>query len=105
MIRDERDLPEELACPPGRELLALPADLGLALEQHEELAAALPLAGQHLPLPEVDLVGDRGHLPELLLGEPGEERHLRDRFDLRVLAKPHSHGASLSGAQRAVTSS
>jgi len=74
-VRDERDLAEEFAGTPRRQLLAFARHLGLALEQNEELATPLTLANQHLVRREVDLVRNRGDLAEFAPRQTCEQRY------------------------------
>ena len=81
---------------PAPSLLMLCAALGhvgLALQQHEELAAARALLRHLLALAEVDLVRDVRDLLELVLGAAREERDLLDQLDLLVAVQ---HVTSLS---------
>jgi len=95
-VRDERDLAEEFAGTPRRQLLAFARHLGLALEQNEELATPLTLANQHLVRREVDLVRNRGDLAEFAPRQTCEQRYIRDQVDLRGAAHAGRHGTSLT---------
>src|SRR4029450_11953446 len=102
-VRDQRDLPEELAGPPGRELPAVSAHLRLALEENEEFATAVALTRQNLSLGQVDLVRDGRDPRQLGLRKACEQRHLPDELDLLVPAEAERHGLSVRIYPAAIT--
>src|SRR6202043_1080753 len=85
----ERDLAEEVALVHGVDALVALRHVRLALEQDEELAAAIAFLGHDLSLGKIELVRDVGDLSEPFLRELREEGHLLDQLDLSVLAQTH----------------
>ena len=76
--------------------LAVLDHLDVAVEQDEELAPALTLANRVLPGRQLDLVGDRGDLAELLVA-PREQRCVLQQVDFLVPSNSsEAHGRSLS---------
>ena len=78
--------------------MAAARHLGLALQEYEELAAAVSLGRHLLSCRQVELVGDVRDLLEALLVELREERTLLEKLDFRVLAQSHRANISPSGA-------
>src|SRR5687767_12690667 len=81
LARQERGLAEEVSRPERPAVLAVDADRGLTLEDHEEAAAAHPLPERALTLGE-DLFVDRVRKSlELGAAEVREERQPRKAVD------------------------
>ena len=88
--RDQRDLAEEVAGAEHAHLPAAAMHLGVAVEDHEELVAAIPFPREHLARLDVDLVGDLRDLVHLGPAELAEERRtLRMRSILAFLPRRH----------------
>src|SRR6185437_7437992 len=83
-VGDQRDLTEEVARAERVDLLAALGDVGRPLEDDEELAPAIAFAHELLAFGEVDLIGGRGDLFELVLRARLEERHLLDQINFLV---------------------
>src|SRR2546430_2075513 len=89
-VVDEGDLAEEIAG--AKSPLTLGGvHLGAALQDDEEVSAALALLGQDPARRDVDLVGAGGDERELLVVAAAEERHRAQTFDTGIC-----HGAEFS---------
>ena len=91
-LLEERELTEGVARADRRDLAAVPAHLGLALEDHEELVAGLALGHERLPGRDADLLGPLGDQLEVLAGAGREQRDLLEVIDEDVAP---SHGPGI----------
>ena len=87
---DERDLPEEVRRLQRVHLAPVLDHVRGALDEHEELAAGLPLPGELLAFLEVDLVGDPADRVELALRAVREQRRPLEQLRLRILSQTHA---------------
>ncbi len=90
LLRNKRDLAEEVVLAEHVDPPAVLLHLDCALEDDDELASPCAFLRQHLPFRKVDLVRDRRDLLERFLRQPREERHVADQLDLGVLAEAHA---------------
>src|SRR5215204_151591 len=87
--RDERHLAEEGAGAQQLRLVPRGLDVDGPIEEEEELVALPPLFDQLRTRRQAQLVRQRRDLAQLLLRATGEQRHLPEQFELRILAHPH----------------
>src|SRR4051794_38510651 len=93
-LLDQRDLAKELAAGPRGQMLAVLRDLGVAIDDHEELLADVALLAKRLSSRDLEVLADPGELPELLAREALEQRDALECIDLGVLAE-QLHGPTL----------
>src|SRR6266496_1775471 len=86
-LLEQRDLAEELAGCARRQPLAVPCDLGLAVDDHEELLADLALLTEHLAGRNLEILAHPREMNELLARETLEQGGAPERLHLRVLAE------------------
>src|SRR5579884_3085569 len=88
LAREQRDLAEERAAPEAVDELPLPLDARSPVDDDHEVARhAVALADERAALAQVVLVGDRGDLAQVALGELREERDSLEELDLGVPAE------------------
>src|SRR5918999_966578 len=87
---DKGDLADEVAGAAGADSAALALDLGIALDDHEELVTDLALPGEGGALGDLHVLTYASQLGELLLRQPLEQRGALECLDLGVLTEePH----------------
>src|SRR5918992_2657190 len=89
-LLDKGDLADEVAGAAGADTAALALDLGVALDDHEELVTDLALPGEGGALGDLHVLTHASQLGELLLRQPLEQRGALECLDLGVLTEePH----------------
>src|SRR5918996_1651510 len=96
-LGDQGDLTHEVAAGQRRDPPALPDDLDLAVDEHEELVPDLALLAQDPARLNLQVLADPLQLDELLAGEAREEGDALERLHLGVLAE-QSHGSNPSSS-------
>src|SRR6266508_1210294 len=88
-LRDERDLPEEIALLHRVDSAVALRHVGLTREEDEELASTVAFRRHLLAARKIELIGNPSNLLEALLRQAREERHLLNQLDLAVLSEAH----------------
>ena len=95
---EQCEVAEEVAGPERRDLLTVTGDLGVALDDHEELGPGRALAHEDLAGVDADVLGPPGHEAQILLGAGREQRDLGQVVNERIAlrhAGESSHGVNL----------
>jgi hypothetical protein len=82
--REQRELAEEVAGAEPAEQPAAPMNLGLSVDEHEELVRDSAFADEATSGRDVELVDERSDGSELRSRAVGEERNAPHELDLRV---------------------
>src|SRR5918999_1333624 len=99
-LLDKGDLADEVAGAARADAAALALDLGLALDDHEELMTELALLGQGGALGNLQVLADASELGELLFRQPLEQWGPLECLDLGVLTEEPHRAPSLFGRGR-----
>ena len=94
---EQGDFAKEFAAPDRREMFATSRDLGLAFDDHEELASAFAFFTQHTACGGLQIVRQSRKQDQLLPCQPLKKRRALQRRHLRVLTKPRHPGSLLGG--------
>src|SRR5918999_96008 len=99
-LLDKGDLADEVAGAAGPDTAALALDLGLAVDDHEELVTELALLGEGGALRDLHVLADASELGELLLRQTLEQWGALECLDLGVLTEEPHRAPSLFGRGR-----
>ena len=94
--------PTKLPGPSVATFRPLRVDVDLALDDDEELAAALTLLDQHLAVTEVELVCDLRDALQVLLRAVLEQRRALDQIELGIRPECHRADSTAGARVRAV---